>query len=142
MGEDSVIVHIEDNKVSNKEIFSSDVVSAVKAYAKKLIDKWDPKESDFIILKVPQTISLNLPLSKELFNRLERYGVKRVGDKAEASIPTYEIIYGNKWIGEDMQADKLTIVLPYINDEVTQQVVGNVLDSLMSTEEFGEELEE
>jgi len=142
MGEDSVIVHIEDNKISNKEIFSSDVVSAVKAYAKKLIDKWDPKESDFIILKVPQTISLNLPLSKELFNRLERYGVKRVGDKAEASIPTYEIIYGNKWIGEDMQADKLTIVLPYINDEVTQQVVENVLNSLMSTEEFGEELEE
>lgn len=113
----------------------------MKNYVKKLLDKWNPEESDFIVLKVPQTVSLDLPLSKELYKRVEKYGVKRVGNKAEVEIPTYEIIYSNRWMGEDMEADRFVVIMPYINDDVINQVVNNILSSLTPEGEGeGEEL--
>jgi hypothetical protein len=137
---ESVIVYVERNNVVNREIVRSDLVSVVKDYVKKLLEKWNPEESDFIVLKVPQTVSLNLPLSKELYKKVEKYGVRRVGNKAEVEIPTYEIIYSNRWMGEDMEADKFVVIMPYINDDVINQVINNVLSSLTASgEEFLEE---
>ena len=132
---ESVIVYVERNNVVNREIVRSDLVSVVKDYVRKLLEKWNPEESDFIVLKVPQTVSLNLPLSKELYKKVEKYGVRRVGNKAEVEIPTYEIIYSNRWMGEDMEADKFVVIMPYINDDVINQVINNVLSSLTASEE-------
>ena len=137
---ESVIVYVERNNVVNREIVRSDLVSVVKDYVKKLLEKWNPEESDFIVLKVLHTVSLDLPLSKELYKKVEKYGVKRVGNKAEVEIPTYEIIYSNRWMGEDMEADKFVVIMPYINDDVINQVINSVLSSLTASgEEFLEE---
>ncbi len=136
---ENVVVYIENKSIANKEIVKSSLTDTVKNYVKKLLDKWNPEESDFIVLNVPQTVSLDLPLSKELYRKVERYGVKRVGNKAEVEIPTYEIIYSNKWMGEDMEADRLVVIMPYINDDIINQVVNNVLSSLTSQGEEGEE---
>ena len=137
---ENVVVYIENESIANKEIVKSSLTDTVKNYVKILLDRWNPEESDFIVLKVPQTVSLDLPLSKELYRRVEKYGVKRVGNKAEVEIPTYEIIYSNRWMGEDMQADRFVVIMPYINDDVINQVVNNILSSLSSQgEEGGEE---
>jgi len=137
---ENIAIYIENESIANKEIVKSNLTDAVKNYVKKLLDKWNPDESDFIVLKVPQTISLNLPLSKELYKKVEKFGVKRVGNKAEVEIPTYEIIYSNRWMGEDMEADRFVVIMPYINDDVINQVVNNILSSLAPEgEEEGEE---
>ncbi|WP_054842362.1 DUF2286 domain-containing protein [Vulcanisaeta distributa] len=135
---ENVVIYIENENIANKEIVKSSLTDTVKSYVKKLLDKWNPEESDFIVLKVPQTVSLNLPLSKELYRKVEKYGVKRVGNKAEVEIPTYEIIYSNRWMGEDMEADRFVVIMPYINDDVINQVVNNILSSLASESEGGE----
>ncbi len=138
---ENVVVYIENENIANKEIVKSSLTDTVKNYVKKLLDKWNPEESDFIVLKVPQTVSLNLPLSKELYKKVEKYGVRRVGNKAEVEIPTYEIIYSNRWMGEDMEADRFVVIMPYINDDVINQVVNNILSSLTPEGEGeGEEL--
>ena len=137
---ENVVIYIENERIANKEIIKSSLTDTVKNYVKRLLDVWNPEESDFIVLKVPQTVSLNLPLSKELYKKVEKYGVKRVGNKAEVEIPTYEIIYSNRWMGEDMEADRFVVIMPYINDDVINQVVNNILSSLSSQgEEGGEE---
>ncbi|GAB6944718.1 DUF2286 domain-containing protein [Vulcanisaeta sp. JCM 14467] len=137
---ENVVIYIENESIANKEIVKSSLADTVKNYVKRLLDVWNPEESDFIVLKVPQTVSLNLPLSKELYKKVEKYGVKRVGNKAEVEIPTYEIIYSNRWMGEDMEADRFVVIMPYINDDVINQVVNNILSSLSSQgEEGGEE---
>ncbi|ADN51209.1 DUF2286 domain-containing protein [Vulcanisaeta distributa] len=138
---ENVVVYIENENIANKEIVKSSLTDTVKNYVKKLLDKWNPEESDFIVLKVPQTVSLDLPLSKELYKKVEKYGVRRVGNKAEVEIPTYEIIYSNRWMGEDMEADRFVVIMPYINDNVINQVVNNILSSLTpESEGEGEEL--
>lgn len=134
--DENVIVYVENNSVVNREVVKSKLTDLVKDYARRLLDQWDPAESDFIVLNVPQTVNLNLPLSKELYKKVEKYGVKRVGDKAEVEIPTYEIIYNSQWMGEDMQMKKFVVIMPYVNDDVVNQVVNNILSS---TEEPSEE---
>ncbi|BDR91147.1 DUF2286 domain-containing protein [Vulcanisaeta souniana] len=127
---ENAIIYVENESIANKEIVKSNLTETVKDYVKRLLDKWNPDESDFIVLKVPQTISLDLPLNKELYKRVEKFGVKRVGNKAEVEIPTYEIIYSNRWMGEDMETDRFVVIMPYINDEAINQVVNNILASL------------
>lgn len=78
---ENVVIYIENESIANKEIVKSSLADTVKNYVKRLLDVWNPEESDFIVLKVPQTVSLNLPLSKELYKKVEKYGVKRVGNK-------------------------------------------------------------
>jgi len=137
---ENVVVYVEGESIANKEVVKANLVDTVKNYVKRLLDKWNPEESDFIVLKVPQTINLDLPLSKDLYKKVEKYGVKRVGNKAEVEIPTYEIIYSNRWMGEDMKADKFVVIMPYINDDIINQVINNILSSLSpESEEFLEE---
>lgn len=138
--DENVVVYVENNSIVNKEIVKSKLTDLVKEYVKKLLEQWDPAESDFIVLNVPQTVDLKLPLSKELYKRVERYGVKRVGDKAEVEIPTYEIIYSNQWMGEDMQMKKFVVIMPYVNDDAINQVINNIISS--TEESGGEEGEE
>ncbi|MFB6471142.1 MAG: DUF2286 domain-containing protein [Vulcanisaeta sp. AZ3] len=132
---ENVVVYVENGNIVNKEIIKVNLPDAVKNYVKRLLDQWDPEASDFIVLKVPQPLSLNLPLSKEVYKRTERFGVKRVGNRAELEIPTYEIIYSNRWMGEDMNAEKFVVIMPYINDETINQVVNNILSSLTAESE-------
>ncbi len=74
---ENVVIYVENENIANKEIVKSSLIDTVKNYVKKLLDQWNPDESDFIVLKVSQTVSLDLPLSKELYRRVEKYGVKR-----------------------------------------------------------------
>ncbi|WP_069808260.1 DUF2286 domain-containing protein [Vulcanisaeta thermophila] len=137
--DENVVVFVENNAIVNKEIVRSKLTDLVKEYVRKLLDQWNPEESDFIVLNVLQTVNLKLPLTKELYKRVEKYGVKRVGDKAEVEIPTYEIIYNSQWMGEDMQMKKFVVIMPYVNDDVINQVINNILSP---TEEAGGEGEE
>ena len=138
----SVVVYIENNKVVNKEVVNGDVKDVAKMYAKKLIDVWDPETSDFIVLRDQYTLTLKLPLSKELVEKLRRYSIRRVGDKAEATIPIYEIAYSSRWSEDSFEPDKFVIILPEINENVTNEVTDAIINAFKKGEEESEELEE
>ncbi len=140
---ESIIIYVENNNVSKKETAKGDTASVVKDLAKKLIEEWDPPNaSDFIVLKDQYPpIKLPLPpLSKELMDKLSRFDIKRVGNEAEASLPVYEITYSNKWEEETFKAERLIVISPFINDEVTTQITDAVINAL-NEEGEGEEQE-
>ncbi|WP_188596757.1 DUF2286 domain-containing protein [Thermocladium modestius] len=137
---ESIIIYVENNNVSKKETAKGDTASVVKDLAKKLIEEWDPNASDFIVLKDQYPIKLPLPLSKELMDKLSRFDIKRVGNEAEASLPVYEITYSNKWEEETFKAERLIVISPFINDEVTTQITDAVINAL-NEEGEGEEQE-
>lgn len=132
------VVYVESGRIVKKEIVNGELVSVVKGLAKRLLEEWNPEMSDFIVLKDQYTISLRIPISRDVLDRLSRYShVRRVGDKAEASIPVYEITYSNKWTEDTLQTDRLVVILPNINDEITDNVVNNII--AMFSERKGEE---
>ncbi len=139
MSEECIIVHIEGNKILKKEIVRGDLISIVKEYAKKLIDEWDPETSDFIILRDNYTVTYKVPLRREIADKVLRYGSRRVGDKVEVAIPVFEITSSNKWVEGSFQPDNFVIIMPYIDDEATQQVIDSIMRSLTSEEMEGVE---
>lgn len=141
VSEECVIVRIEQGKVVDKEVVKGEIKDVVRNFAKKLLDEWDVETSDFIVLRDNYTISLKVPISKEIFEKLRKYNIRRVGDKAEAIIPIYEITYSNRWTEETFQTDKFIVILPYINDKITDEVINAVIQTL-SQEEEAETFEE
>ena len=139
MSEECIIVHIEKNKVSKKEIVKGDLISVVKEYAKKLIDEWDPETSDFIILRDNYTITYKVPLKKEIADKVRKYGARRIGDRVEVSLPVFEITNSNRWVEGTFQADMFVVIMPYIDDEATSQVIDSIMRSLSEEEESPEE---
>jgi hypothetical protein len=138
---ESVIIYVENNNIAKKEVLKGDVSTVVKDLAKKLIEEWDPNASDFIILKDQYPVKLPLPLSKELMDKLSSFDIKRVGNEAEASLPVYEITYSNKWEEETFKAERLIVISPLINDEITTQITDAVINALNEESEESEELE-
>jgi len=138
---ESVIIYVENNNIAKKEVLKGDVSTVVKDLAKKLIEEWDPNASDFIILKDQYPVKLPLPLSKELMDKLSSFDIKRVGNEAETSLPVYEITYSNKWEEETFKAERLIVISPLINDEITTQITDAVINALNEESEESEELE-
>lgn len=138
----SVVVYVENNKVVNKEIVDGDVRDVAKIYAKKLIDIWDPELSDFVVLRDQYTLSLKLPLSKDLVEKLRRYSIRRERDKAIAIIPIYEIAYSSKWGEDSFEPDKYVIIIPEINENVTNEITNAIISTFSRKEEEIEEGEE
>ncbi len=139
MSEECIIVHIEKNKVSKKEIVKGNLISVVKEYAKKLIDEWDPETSDFIILRDNYTVTYKVPLKRDIADKVRRYGARRVGDKVEVLVPVFEITSSNRWVEGTFQADNFIVIMPYIDDEATNQVIDSIIRSLSSEEVESEE---
>ncbi len=138
---ESVIIYVENNNIAKKEVLKGGVSTVVKDLAKKLIEEWDPNASDFIVLKDQYPVKLALPLSKELMDKLSSFDIKRVGNEAEASLPVYEITYSNKWEEETFKAERLIVISPFINDEVTTQITDAVINALNEDAEEDVELE-
>ncbi|MGC8596366.1 MAG: DUF2286 domain-containing protein [Thermocladium sp.] len=138
---ESVIIYVENNNIAKKEVLKGGVSTVVKDLAKKLIEEWDPNASDFIVLKDQYPVKLALPLSKELMDKLSSFDIKRVGNEAEASLPVYEITYSNKWEEETFKAERLIVISPFINDEVTTQITDAVINALNEDAEEDAELE-
>ncbi len=139
--EECVIVYIDNNKVVKKEKVQGDIITVVKNYAKKLIDEWNAETSDFIVLRDNYTLTLKKPIKPEIVDTIRKFGVRHMGDKVEVTIPVYELLYSNRWVEESFQADSLILILPYLGDDVTDQITETVLKTLTARQEE-EELEE
>ncbi len=140
--EECVVVYIDNNKVVKKEKVQGDIITVVKNYAKKLIDEWNAETSDFIVLRDNYTLTLKKPIKPEIVDTIRKFGVRHMGDKVEVTIPVYELLYSNRWVEESFQADSLILILPYLGDEVTDQITETVLKTLTARQEEEEELEE
>jgi len=140
--EECVVVYIDNNKVVKKERVQGDIVTVVKNYAKKLIDEWNAESSDFIVLRDNYTVTLKKPIRPEIVDTIRKFGVRHMGDKVEVTIPVYELLYSNRWVEESFQADSLILILPYLGDDVTDQITETVLRTLATRQEEEEELEE
>ncbi len=135
----TVIVRIERDSVKGVEVLNGDVYAAVKEYAKIGIDSWNPATSDFLVLRDMYTVELPVPIPRDVLSRVEKFSPKRIGDRAEVTIPIFEIIYGNEWVGDNMVSERAIALFPYISDKHTEEIIRSVLESLREGAGEGEE---
>ncbi len=135
----TVVVRIEKDEVAGIEVLDGDIYATVKEYAKRGIDTWNPTTSDFLVLRDAYTVELPVPIPRDVLPHIERFSPKRVGDRAEVTIPIFEIIYGNEWIGDNMVSDRAIALFPYVTDKHTEEIVKSILMSLREGREGDEE---
>ncbi len=120
---ETVAIFVNNGEVEKIERIEQPIETAIKLYVLRALNSWNANNSDFIVLKDYYKISLKLPLSVSLLNRVSRYNLQRVGNQAECEIPMYEISYEISWREDGFTTNKLIIVTPYISEEVLECIV-------------------
>lgn len=138
----TLILNVEKGNVLESKILDSEVEEAVKKVVIDVIPRWSPKTSDLIVVKYEHEITLKLPLSKELYESLHKYGLDRKSpSEVTARIPVYVISYENRWVGEDLIDDKIYVISPHVNDEVRKEIELLAVDITTSETSVSEDYE-
>jgi len=136
---------IEENIVEVENIHE-----AVKKYASKALELWDPEFSDFIIIKDKYEVALKLPLTREQVKRFMKFGIKRSPDGyARFNIPVYIISYDSIWVESDYVDRRVYLIAVYVDENIKKDLERLVIDTTKGvtrqieiTEEELEELEQ
>lgn len=134
---------VEENIVEEENIYN-----AVKKYASKALELWDPEFSDFIIIKDKYEVAFKLPLTREQAQRFMKFGIKRSPNGyARFNIPVYIISYDSIWVESDYIDRRIYLVAIYVDENVKKDLEKLVIDTTkgVSTRQIElaeEELEE
>ena len=118
-----LIVHANEGKLLESKIIEGNLEDIVKEFAKKVLEKWDPLTSDFVIVRDKYEASVKLPLTKEQYKILSRFNLRRTGEgMASFDIPIYVISYENVWLGDDYLDKKIYLISVYVNEEIRKEL--------------------
>lgn len=135
-----MILSVEGGNIVDSKVVEAGVEETVKKTLIEVLPKWEPKTSELIAMKYEHEVTLKLPLSKELYESLSKYGLSRKSSsEVIAKIPVYVISYENRWVGEDLIDDKVFVISPYINNEIRKEVELLAMDLTSPAEVEGEE---
>jgi len=138
-----VVIVIENGEVRKIEKKSGELEDVVKDIARKELEEWDVTSSDFVVLRDSYSLTLPLPLTKEQYEKLHKYGIKRRGNVAEVDLPIFEISREISFEGEEgPSAGRVIVVAPYVNDDVTRDIANQVTEALKGVEESSQDVEE
>ncbi|RLG85998.1 MAG: DUF2286 domain-containing protein [Thermoprotei archaeon] len=123
MTEEVLILNSDRGKLVRSEIVRGRLEEVLKKLLLDVIDEWSPNNSDLIVMRQVHEVRIKLPLTKELYDKLVKYNLRRANpNEAVAEIPIYIISYDNMWVGEDVYDNKIYVVAPYINDELKKEL--------------------
>jgi len=132
----TLVLSVESGNIVSSKIVEDELEEVVKKIVVEVLPKWSPKTSDLIAMKYEHEITLRLPLSKELYETLSKYGLSRKSSsEVIARLPVYVISYENRWVGEDLIDEKVYVISPYINDEIKNDVELLAIDLTSPAEE-------
>jgi hypothetical protein len=138
-----LVLSIEYGKIVDSKILDKDLEEVVKNVLMEILPKWSPKTSDLIAMKHEHEVVFKLPLSKELYGLLSKYGLSRKSaSEVSVRIPVYVVSYENRWVDDDLIDDKVYIIAPYINEEVKKEIELLATDLISKSEEAEEFSEE
>lgn len=136
-----LIARAEHGKVVEKLVVEDDLEKALKDTVIKVLQLWNPKDSDLIIMRHKQEVVVKLPISREQYEAYSQYNLRRKGDAAVFEVPLYLISYENRWVNDDVVDSKVYVVSPYV-DEVAARKVLELAENVTAPLEQKEEEEE
>ncbi|HDD25887.1 MAG TPA: DUF2286 domain-containing protein, partial [Acidilobales archaeon] len=111
MTEEVLILNSDRGKLVRSEIIRGRLEEVLKKLLLDVIDEWSPNNSDLIVMRQVHEVRIKLPLTKELYDKLVRYNLRKANpNEAVAEIPIYIISYDNMWVGEDVYDNKVYVV--------------------------------
>lgn len=131
-----LIVEADRGVIKHKEVKEGNMEEIVKHTIVELLNKWNPRKSDLIVMRHEHVIEVSLPLTKEQYEKYSKLGLRRISqDRAQFSIPIYIISYDNEWIGEDVRDNIVRIVALYIDELVSKEIEELAISTTTPSEE-------
>jgi len=123
-GEERIIIlHSEDGDLTQVDEVKGNVYDVVKKVVAKALEKWEPRFSDFVVVKDEYEVSLKLPLTPEQYKKYYKYGLQKTSDgHAVFKIPVFMVSYENQWMGGDYKDRRVYVVTIYVDEDVMREV--------------------
>ena len=129
-----IIINVEKGNIKFSRLVEDSVENVVKNVIIDILPQWSPKTSDLIVMKYEHTVTLKLPISKDIYDEIVKYGFERKSShEIYVKLPVYVVSYDNSWVGEDVIDNKVCVIAPYINDEVKKQIEGLAVEVTTSS---------
>jgi len=118
-----IVLYSEDGEITKKEVVEGELQNELRKRIVEVLKEWKPLRSDLIVMKEKHRVTLSLPLSKELYDTLSKFGLRKVSsNEVEAAVPVFVISYDNVWIGENVRDMRVIVVAPFVNEDFTKEV--------------------
>lgn len=143
-----LVVRAEEGRVAESEVVEGELEDVVKKVASKALEEWDPRVSDFIVIKEVREVTLSLPVPGHLVDMLKPFGLRRKGsDEAAFDLVVYTISFDNRLVSEEEGSyieKKIYLVTPYIDDDLRAELEAQAAEivTVKKPPEGIEELEE
>lgn len=140
-----LVVRAERGKVVESTVVEGSLEDVAKDVAKEALVEWDPRVSEFVVLRDVEEVTIKLPIPGELVDELRKYGLRKKGEsEAAIDLPYYTISFDNRRVGDDYIEYKVYVIAPYINDDFKAwiEVLATSIVSEKQAPEGIEELEE
>jgi len=121
-----LVIRAEEGKVTESSVVEGELEAVVKEVARKALEEWDPRVSDFIVIKEVREVTLGLPIPGKLVDILRPFGLRRKGSKEAAfDLVVYTISFDNRLVSEEEGSyieNKIYLIAPYINDDLRAEL--------------------
>lgn len=118
------VVRAEHGRVEESLVFDARLEETVKDIARQAMDEWDPRRSDFIIIKDNLEVTVTGTMLEDVAQELEAEGRLARGDsQVKALIPVYYISFDTEMVDEDNYVDrKVYIIAPLLYDSFKDEL--------------------
>ncbi len=117
-----VVIHAREGQVLSKEIVEEKLIEVLKRKAAEALEKWDPFDSNFDIIKYDYEIERKLPLKPEELDNILKLNPMRIKDTVIFSIPIFIISFKNYSTNEGTVDEEVYVVAPYIGEDYVKYV--------------------
>lgn len=123
MGDKVLVINFENGSIVESKVINEAIDEVIKKLLIDVLPKWSPKDSDLIVMKHEHEVTIKLPLSKELYESLAKFGLSRKSaSEVSTRIPVYVVSYDNTWVGDELVDRKFYLVAPYINEDIKKEM--------------------
>ncbi|RLG84251.1 MAG: hypothetical protein DRO40_01975 [Thermoprotei archaeon] len=113
----AIVVFAKQGNIVMKRIVDGDLIDILKKVAIEALQKWDPSNSNFDIIRYDYKIEKKLPLKPEEVDIILKLNPIRLEGSVVFTLPIYIISYKNYSTDEGTVDEEVYVVAPYISDE-------------------------
>lgn len=112
-----VVIFARQGSIEKKKVVDGSLKDVLKRIAIEALQKWDPFDSNFDIIRYDYKIEKKLPLRPKELDIILKFNPIRLKGSVIFTLPIYIISYKNYPTDQGTVDEEVYVVAPYIGDE-------------------------
>ncbi len=115
-----LVIRAEMGRVVESKVVEGDLYEVVKRYVSLASLEWDPKVSDFVVIREDLTVDVETGIDQDTLESLVAYGFLKSSESGrEVRVPVYTISFDNRSLDEDVYVEnKIYMITVYVSEDL------------------------